>query len=345
MFDIPFLVPTIILVSSIIAGMVVEALARPTLRRLFVRLDDRIHAALIKELRYKPLAWIILMGLRSAILNIQLEGVRQERMQNVIAQGLLIILLMSITISIANLVDIALQAYTRRRDTPIGPSSLLANLPKIIILIVGLLVLLQSVGVQVSAVLTALGVGGLAVALALQDTLSNFFAGLYILLSRKIRPGDAIRLEGGTEGFVQDINLRHTTIRELSNNLVVIPNAKISTAINRNYNLPECDLSVMVDVGVSFGSDLDHVEEVTIDVARGVQHDVAGGVSDFAPVVRFNSFIDRGVRFTVILCARDFLHQFELKHEFIKRLHRRYNEEGIEFIALAPPPALPQSVA
>jgi len=198
-----------------------------------------------------------------------------------------------------------------------------------VILIVGALVLLDSLGVAITPLLTALGVGGLAVALALQDTLSNLFAGIYLLMSRKIRPGDFIQIENGAQGYVCDINLRHTTIRELANNLVVVPNTKMASAVNRNYSLPEQEVTVLVDVGVSYANDLANVERVTLDVARETLNEVSGGVPEFEPQVRYHTFADPGIRFTAVLRARAFVDQFVLKHEFIKRLHRRYGQEVI----------------
>ncbi len=138
--------------------------------------------------------------------------------------------------------------------------------------------MLQSFGISVTPLLTALGVGGLAVALALQDTLSNLFAGINILLSKQTKVGDFIKLSTGEEGFVEDLNWRSTTIRQLANNMVVVPNQKIATSIITNYALPETECSMLVAVGVSYDSDLDHVEKITVAVAKEVLRDTDGAV-------------------------------------------------------------------
>ena len=101
----------------------------------------------------------------------------------------------------------------------------------------GGLVLLNSLGVAITPLLTALGVGGLAVALALQDTLSNLFAGVHILTSRKVQPGDFIQLDNGMQGYVQDTNWRNTIIRQLPNNILVVPNATVASSIG---SMPSC---------------------------------------------------------------------------------------------------------
>jgi small-conductance mechanosensitive channel len=178
-------------------------------------------------------------------------------------------------------------------------------------------------------VLTALGVGGLAVGLALQDTLANFFAGIHILTSGQVRPGDFVRLESGEEGYVVDVTWRYTTIRQLANNVTIVPNSKLASAITTNYYRPDLELAVLVPVGVSYASDLAHVENVTVDVARNVMREVPGGVAGFEPFIRYGAFGDSSITFTVIMRATEVVSQYLLRHEFIKRLHERYRREGI----------------
>ncbi len=212
----------------------------------------------------------------------------------------------------------------------ISTATLFTNLTKIIFLILGGLIILQTLGISITPIITALGVGGLAVALALQDTLSNFFAGLHIVLSRQVRVGDFVKLDSGEEGYITDIGWRNTTILMLPNNLVVVPNSKLASSIVTNYSYPQEELSVYITIGVSYSSDLEKVERVTREVAREVMKEVPGGVANFDPIVRFKEFGDSSINLFVILRAKDYLSQFVLKHEFIKRIHKRYNEEGIE---------------
>ncbi|MFH1625075.1 MAG: mechanosensitive ion channel family protein, partial [Pseudomonadota bacterium] len=209
-------------------------------------------------------------------------------------------------------------------------TTIFTNLTRILIVIIGVLIVLQTLGVSITPIITALGIGGLAVALALQDTLSNLFSGFYILISRQVRVGDYVKLGTGEEGYVVDITWRNTTLRALPNNIIMVPNSKLASAITTNYNLPEKELSVRVQVGVSYDSDLEHVEKVTIEVAKGVMQDIVGDVISFEPFIRYHTFADFSINFTVIMRAKEFVDQYSMKHEFVKRLHKRYREEGIE---------------
>jgi small-conductance mechanosensitive channel len=200
----------------------------------------------------------------------------------------------------------------------------------VIVWTIGGLVLLDSLGVAITPLLTALGVGGLAVALALQDTLSNLFAGVHILASRKVQPGDFIQLDNGMEGYVEDTNWRNTIIRQLPNNLLVVPNATVASSIVTNYHLPEHEISVTVACSVSYESDLEHVERVTIEVGQEVMQEVKGAVPEHEPTVRYNTFGDNSITFNVGLRAADISAQALIIHEFIKRLQSRYQREGID---------------
>jgi small-conductance mechanosensitive channel len=174
-------------------------------------------------------------------------------------------------------------------------SSFTRNIAWGLIAMLGGLVILNGLGLSIASMLTALGVGGLAVALALQEPLANFFAGLFITLAGQIRVGDYIRLDSGHEGYVADFSWRSTRLRMLANNLVVVPNAKLAQAIVVNHHLPAQELAVLVEVSVDYASDLRHVEEVVGDVGRGVMAEVPGGIPEFDPFIRYHTFADSSI--------------------------------------------------
>jgi small-conductance mechanosensitive channel len=197
------------------------------------------------------------------------------------------------------------------------------------VFVIGGLLILQNLGISITPLLTALGVGGLAVALALQDTLSNLFAGLQIIAAKNIQPGDYIKLESEDEGYILDINWRSTTIRALPNRIIIIPNQKLASSIIKNFSKPDKEIAVLVDLGVSYSSDLEKVEKVTIEVAREIMKNTTGGVVEFEPFIRYNKFDSSSINFTVIMRAKEFTDQFLVKHEFIKKLQQRYITENI----------------
>lgn len=235
----------------------------------------------------------------------------------------------SVTLALASVASRSIDAFGAALAPALPVSSLTRNIAWGIVAVLGLLVILNGLGLTITPMLTALGVGGLAVALALQESLANFFAGVFITLAGQIRVGDYVKLDSGQEGYVVDFGWRSTRLRMLANNLVIVPNSKLAQAIVVNHGLPSQDMAVLVEVGVDYASDLPHVERIVIDVARGVMRDVPGGIADFEPFIRYHTFADSSINFTVILRARQFVDQYLIKHEFIKRLHARFDQEGI----------------
>ncbi len=253
--------------------------------------------------------------------------------QHHVNQSLQALLIFVVTATAARVIAGLVRAVTNSRSGVAGSATIFVNITRILVLAIGFLVMLQTLGISIAPMLTALGVGGLAVALALQDTLANLFAGIHILASKTVQPGDYIRLSSGEEGYVEDINWRQTTVRALSNNLVVIPNGQLAKTNMTNFMRPEQQLTILVQVGVGYDSDLEHVERVTMEVIAEVMTDITGAVPEHEPAIRFHTFGDSRIGFTVILGVGEFSGQFRIKHEFIKRLHKRYRDEGIRIPA------------
>ena len=210
--------------------------------------------------------------------------------------------------------------------------------PKTISIVINLVVLLGIMftllvhfGVDVTAGIAALGVGGIAIGLALQGTLRDFFSGLHIVTDKSINIGDYIEVKSeGMEGFIEDIGWRSTRIRTLPNNIVVIPNSKISESTVMNTTIQSREMGVVVNCGVSYESDLDKVEKVTLEVAKDIQQNTEGAVKDFNPLVRYKIFGDSNIEFIIVLRVTEFIHKSPVTHAFIKALKKRYDEEGIE---------------
>ena len=202
-------------------------------------------------------------------------------------------------------------------------------LTKVVITIVGGMLILDNLGVSLTPLLTTLGIGSLAVAIALQDTLGNAFAGLHIKADRPIEVGQFIRLDTGEEGYVERIGWRSTRIRMLPNKSAVVPNSKLVQSTIINYDLPDPEVAVLVQVGVHYDSDLKKVERVTCEVAKETMRTVSGAVPSFEPFIRYHTFNQSSIDFTVILRAQCFVDNYLIKHEFIKALQEKYRKEGI----------------
>lgn len=198
--------------------------------------------------------------------------------------------------------------------------------------LIGFIIILKHFNVEITPLVATLGIGGLAIGLALQDTLSNFFAGLHIVSDKPINIGDFIGLENGMTGYVEDIGSRSTRIRTLANTLVIVPNSKIASTIITNDSLPGPGLSVVVECGVAYSSDLEMVEKITMDVASKIQKSVHGAVTDFKPFMRYHTFWDANINFSVMLRVKAFSDRYLIAHEFSKALKKAYDKNKIQLI-------------
>ncbi len=297
-------------------------------RALYTRAVGRtLDEIVLRSLRLPSIAWALLLGVYAAVDAARLPPRPTAVALNVV-YGLLVL---SVTAAVANLSGATLGHTLREKNLPIQATGLSLTVFKVAIWVVGGLVLLGSLGVAVTPILTALGVGGLAVALALQETLSNFFAGLHLLLSRPFRVGDFVKLETGQEGYVLDIGWRSTKLRMLPNNVLIVPNSKMAQSIVTNYYLPDPSMAVAIQVGVSYDSDPDRIERILLEEATRAVGQVPGLLGTPAPSVRFNpGFGESSLDFTLACHVREYSDQFPVQHELRKRIFRRFKQEGIE---------------
>jgi small-conductance mechanosensitive channel len=197
--------------------------------------------------------------------------------------------------------------------------------------ILAIIIVLENLGISLTAIWTTLGVGSVAVALALQETLSNLFAGLYLLADRPVNPGDYIKLDSGQEGYVIHIGWRSTTMRTQSNNIVFVPNSAMAKAVIINYSLPEMRVSVSIPVRVSYGSDPSQVEKALLDITReAAQEGLEGLLVNPPPSVALSpGFGDFSLDFSLYLNVRRFEDQVPVQSQLRKRILARFAREGI----------------
>lgn len=284
------------------------------------------HEALIDVVQ-KPLNLIIL----SISTGIALQAAPSFISDHIVARtASKIFLILSIVWLIDRATALAIRSGSFAAKLNDATKALFLSITRTIFTVLAALVVLDTLGISITPLLASLGVGSVAVALALQDTLSNFFGGVYVLVDKPIRLGDMVRIEDGTEGIVKRIGWRSSHIEVGGSNIVVIPNTKLASSIVTNYDLPSAETNVVIPIGVSYDSDLETVERVTIATAKETLMKSEGGVLTFEPIVRFTSFADSSINFNLIVRAKSFGDTWAVKHELIKSIHAKYQREGID---------------
>ncbi len=316
----------LILIGFFILAQVVHFILVNYVRKLAARTKTDVDDLILKILTKPIYIFIVFTGLYFALKSLSQLEPYFTYIDGIFFVGAVLL----IALIVADILRIVLSFWLRTQKQYEKMPKLLSNVAAILIYLIALLMILDHFEIEITPLVAAYGLGGLAVALALQNTLSNVFAGIHIVSDRPINFGDYIHVEGGVSGFVEDIGWRSTRIRTLPNTLVIIPNSKLAESIITNYSLPVLEMSAVIQCGVDYGSDLEKVERVTIDVAKQIQETIPGAKRDFQPFIRYHTFDESNINFSIILRVEEPAAKYIVTHEFIKALKKRYDEEGIE---------------
>ncbi len=317
------------LLGSVAIGILLEFYLLYKLKKILAKNNWLSGGKVLQALRGITFIIFLGIGIYLCVNNLSLE----TKLESYLNKSLYVALILSATILVSRISVAYLSVEQIQEDgekNEFQGTSIITNLTRIAVFCLGIVVILQTLEISVTPVLTALGVGGIAVALAMQDTLSNLFAGIFVIASKKVRIGDFIRLQSGEEGFVEDINWRTTTISEGSNTVVVVPNSKLSNAIFKNFNLPEKEMIFPVQLMVSYNNDMHLVEKVAVEIATKIIATMPNCVKSHVPLVRFHTFTEPGLQFSVNFRINEAIDQGPVRHEFIKELTKAFRENGIE---------------
>jgi len=320
-----YAIPALIIAFWVMSGLIVKKLLLGIIK--VTKPEHHLSISLLREMAKRAVLWFSIIGAIMALKII--EAITPFSGSSAFWQVIYIVLGLYITIAVSRMVIGALNRYYIYKGAkPL--TSFVMNVIYGALLLIGVLTILGNLGIDITPMLATMGVAALGISLALQDTLSNVFAGFYITSDKPFEIGDYVRLDNREDGYVVHIGWRSTRIRTLPNNIVVVPNKKLVESILTNYYKPDPQMACLVNLSVAYGSDLEMVEKVTIEVARQIMKTVKGGIPDFEPFIRYNTFGDSGIGFTVIMRVKEYVDKYLVTHEFMKALHRRYREEGIE---------------
>jgi len=321
------LILSALLVGGSVVGWILRKWLFPFLNRLAGKTKQQTDNLILQSFKKWIIVLIVALGAYIGIKRLPLS----VKYQDWIDKSFIIFYIFCATIMLSEIVSGMIRVKNQETGSALPSSSIISKIARAIIYGLGLVLILQSVGISVAPILTAMGVGGLAVALALQDTLSNLFAGLQIIASGKINQNDFIRLDNGQEGFVEDISWRITTIKNASGQVIIVPNAKLSNMISTNYLLERKDFAFSVDISIDRSNDIKKVESVTKEVVHQTIAQIKGGIMPEEPAVRFVRFGENSIELKVSMQVREYHQQGEATHQFIMNIQERFAKEDIHF--------------
>jgi len=321
-----YLLPICVSAGTTVALLLARLLSLRILRRWAARTSSPIDDIILAAIRRPSVFWCVAIGLHVGLSMAEIP----DKYLFYLLRTIRVLVTFSVTMSASTVVG-KIVGRSVQSDLPVPATGLAYGVIKGTVLAIGFVIILSQMGIAIAPLLTALGVGGLAVALALQDTLANLFAGIHILVEKSIRVGDVLRLESGQEGTVLDITWRTTRIRTLQNTIVVIPNNKLAQSVLTNYSLPEPRLALQIPVGVDYASDPRQVGRMLLDIAVQAARDIPGVLATPAPAVRFAGFGPTALEFMLNCQIGAYADQIAVQSELRARIVERFRAEGVEF--------------
>ena len=326
--------------ALVLVAAIAQAVFQLVLRRRMRSAPDALNTQILSAVRGPTVLFIVLLGLFLGFLVLTsltsptfdvLDG-----WDTWVRKAWVVVIVAEVSYLASHLTQFLIAWYLRaiaaRTATDLD-AKLLPPIRRVLpltIYFVGALVALDNLDISISPLLAGLGIGGLAVALAVQPTLSNFFAGTYLVTEGELKEGDFIELESGPSGYITGVGWRSPKIRSRYNNLIIVPNAHIASSVVTNYSSPSPAMNVIVTCGVSYDADLERVENLVMQVAQQIIDQSPDAVKENPPYFGFSEFGDSNIDFWVFLQARDRWGTFTVTNDLIKRIHARFKEEDIE---------------
>ena len=313
-----------IFILSLVLTVVVHWILRFVLHGLAQKTRTEVDDILVRAAKNVVTYSIPVIGLMLALTPLALQTSIPQR----ILFSFLVVLLIRGSISLVDDMSKWLERTWLERTISTldkGLLPLLRKSAKAIVAILGVLIILGKWEVEIGPLLGALGIGGLAIALALNSSLSNVFAGIQLILDRSVNVGDKVQLESGEVGVVLDIGLRTTLMQTYDNEVISLPNSQLANARIKNFTKPDETIRVSVNFTVAYGSDLAEVKRVVLDVISQLD-DIS---QEPGPQVLFLNMGD----YSLDMCARvwvdNFEKQFSRKLEMTELIYNTLNESGI----------------
>lgn len=322
----PWLGIPIFLVVLAAVGILIDSVVLNILSNIAKRTVSAIDDLVIRYIRkFMPL-WLAIIAIAVIVSSLTLTPEIHSIVSQVLRILLILAVLWPVMLMLLSLVDV----WIANQESVRPAASIIKTVTKIAFVVIGALMVMSALRIEISPLLATLGVSSLAVGLALQDTLSNFFAGLHVMADRPIRIGDYIKLGSNEEGYVDTIGWRSTRLRTEDNNLIIIPNQKITQSTVINFSMPEKITAVKISFGVSYNEDPARIESMVENVVKTCQHEIEGLLLTPEPSVEFISMGESSINFSLTCYIQEFKHRRKIQNLLTRKIFEKFREEKIE---------------
>lgn len=287
------------------------------------KLDDMIFAHTKRPLFYLIIAY----GVKIALLNLKIDGPVNKIINSVMAMVFLYAILRGIDI----VIETWAITFSKRTKTKVDDVllPLFHKITKVLFLVIGLMWVLKIWNIDITPYLAGVGISGIVLGLALQDSLKNVVGGISLLLDKTYQVGDKIQLESGEVGTIHDIGLRSTKLVNFDNEVVYIPNGYLANSRVLNYARPDPRVRTRVFFGVEYGTNVEKVRKIVMDILT----EMDGVLAHPAPNVQFLEMGDFSLKFRANFWVARWSTAYDKKLEATEKIYNalRKAKIGIPF--------------
>jgi small-conductance mechanosensitive channel len=318
---------TILAVFFILSKLVLMIIERVVLK-LTAKTKTTVDDEIVHATR-KPASWLILIyGFDLFVVEIWKTYSWVKIIDNLLYSIMLIIF----SVTMIKIINILITEFGRHLAEKNAAGELDQQLIKflhsfvtIILYVMAFLWVISIWGVKIGPFLAGLGIGGIAIAFALQSTLANLFGGIALIFDKTLKVGDLVKLDGGEFGTVHEIGLRSTRIKTPTNEIVVVPNGKLMDSKITNFNLPDRTIRVDIEFGVAYGSDIDKVKEIALSCLNGDKNILKLPKAD----ILFTAMADSSLNFKLMFWVNDNDNKWQAHQYVITKLYNSLNRHKI----------------
>ncbi len=327
-FNIKYVVAAIIFTFFFVASKafvyIVEKVILVLTSKTKTKLDD-----MLVEKTNKPVSWLLIfIGARIALEFLDL----QNGFADIIYKGNNSLIYISVGIVIVSVITTIIDHWgitvAKKTASTIDDAlvPLFRKITKAVMFIMLGIMVLDIWGINVAGLLAGVGIAGLAIGFAIKDSLANIFGGISLIMDKTFNVGDKIALPDGTVGVVQDVGIRATRIKTYDNEVLVVPNGTLSTAIIKNYHLPDMKARVKIPFTISYGEDPEKAKAVVLEVLKKMK----GIMKDPAPVTKFDNMGDFSLNMLALFWVEDISDFYPKKEEATYAIYQVLNKKKID---------------
>ncbi len=324
-----YLFALVIVVAFFVLALIITFIYSSVLRRLCTKTNTQMDDMFINATKRPLIMFITLIGIETTIVALEMEGTLVIGINDILSSALIILfaymLIRSLDLFVIRWGMSWLQRTHSQYSDTILP--LIQKLINALIIVAAIIAILSVWGIEVRPFLAGLGIAGLAVGLALQDSLKDLISGISLIIDRTYKVGDKVKLDSGEIGDIHEITLRSTRIRTYNNNVIIIPNAKMASSKIINYTQPSFNERGQVPFDVVYGSDITRTKEAALAAVKAVPEVLATP----APSIEFLDLADYSLKFRALFWVSMYGEKWKVERAVVQGIYEALNAAGIEF--------------